>query len=128
MTLNISSGPQTLTAAGVVTGNLNTSALALPCTLFIEIQELTPANASVTVTIEDTAHATAGETVAFDDAATDWTLTLVGEVAEPAPVMQSARSVNLPAMRFGAANNQLRAHVTGLSAGATVTLAAWIAQ
>jgi hypothetical protein len=124
----ISAGPQTLTAAGVVSGTLDTSALTLPCTIFVEVQHLTPANATLAITIEDTAHPTAGETVAFDDAATVCTFELQGSDAEPAPILQSVRSVNLPAMRFGAANNKLRARVSTLTGGGSATLAAWIAQ
>lgn len=126
MNYDITTGVQTVTAAGAVTGTLNTSAMSatIPYTLFVTITGLT-AGASATIEIQDTADATP-----FADAQTQATFTVGGPVESSATITLSTTKESVgtgdsgmaahtvdgsSAPRFGAANTQLRAYVSALT-------------
>jgi hypothetical protein len=123
---DITTGLQTVTATGPVTGTLNTSAMSatLGYTIFVVIAGLT-AGASATIAIQDTADATP-----FADAQTQASFTVTGKVGDPAEIELSIRkyavgtgeggldadtSAGSTTPRFGAANTALRANVTALT-------------
>jgi hypothetical protein len=121
MTYDITTGVQTATATGAVTGVLSTSAMSGQFTIFVDICGL-GIGQTATVAIQDTASSTP-----FSDANTVASFNVAGQITSQADVMQSRLSFESPAVRFGAANTALRANVTALSGG-TITLHAFLEQ
>lgn len=96
-----------MTAAGVVTGTLDTSALTIQPLIRVDVVSLT-AGAKARIAIEDTANASA-----FSDALPVAVFDVVGQVN--APVELAIRTEDCPTLRYGATNNKLRANVLILS-------------
>jgi hypothetical protein len=112
---DISTGAQTLTAAGVVTGVLDVSAFTARPTIRVDVTGLTAGSARIE--IQDTANSSE-----FSDAET----VAVFDVLGPSDQIDLSQTPDLmPSMRFGAAHNQLRANVTLLTAS-TVTVHAYV--
>jgi hypothetical protein len=140
MNYDITTGVQTVTAAGAVTGTLNTSAMSATAeyTLFVTITGLT-AGATATIQIQDTASSTA-----FSDAETQATFTVGGPVVPHATITLSTTKKGVgtgvhglaadttdgtTSPRFGAANNSLRAYVSALTGTSpSLSLHAFIQQ
>jgi len=136
MNYDITTGVQTLTAAGVVTGTLNTSAMSGDYTVFLNVSGLTE-GATAAIAIEDTASSTA-----FSDAQQQAVFTVKGFIEGQAAVTLSFRkfevgtgqveadlTMGTSAPRFGAANTQLRAHVLALTGSSpSLWLHAWLEQ
>jgi hypothetical protein len=110
----ITTGLQTVTAAGPVTGTLSTSALNI-ATLFLEVTGLS--SGSCRISIEDSA------TGAFGDAlpVKVWHF-LAGVTGDGINV--SANLDEIPNLRAGASGNALRVNVLSLGSGAILSLAA----
>jgi hypothetical protein len=110
----ITTGLQTVTAAGPVTGTLGTAALNV-ATLFLDVTGLT--SGSCRISIEDSA------TGAFGDAlpVKVWHF-VAGENNEGITV--SANLDEIPNIRAGATGNALRVNVLSLGSGAILNLAA----
>jgi hypothetical protein len=119
---DITTGAQTVSAAGPVTGSLDTSALTTTPVIKLEIGSLTPAGATARIAIEDTASATA-----FSDAQAAAVFDVGGNIETTAELSLSATPDLIPSLRRGATNNKLRANVLFLSAGASLTLHAFTA-
>ena len=113
---DISTGAQTLTSAGVVTGTLDTSALTLRPTIRVDVTGMT--SGAARIAIEDTANSSE-----FSDAQTVAVWDVTGNEAE---LELSITPDMIPSMRMGAAHNQLRANVTQLTAS-TITVHAYLA-
>ncbi len=122
MNYDITTGVQTVTSAGVVTGTLNTSAMSGDYTVFLNISGLTQGSAA-TIAIEDTASSTP-----FSDAQQQAVFSITGLVEKEAEVTLSFEkyqvgtglaeadvTMGTHAPRFGAANTALRAHVLTLT-------------
>jgi hypothetical protein len=119
----ITSGAQTVGAAGPVTGTLDTSAIANIESITLEVLGLT-AGAAARITIEDTASATA-----FSDAQPVAVFHLQGTIQPSATLAQTIGRDQLQTLRNGAANNKLRVNVLQLTgAAASLTLNAYAAS
>jgi hypothetical protein len=114
--MEISTGAQTLTAAGVVTGTADVSALTVRPTIKVDITGLTTGTARIE--IQDTANSSE-----FSDAETVAAFDVTGPVTQ---LDLSATPDLTPSMRLGAAHNQLRANVTLLTAS-SITVHAYTA-
>jgi hypothetical protein len=129
MPADISTGAQTLTAAGVVTGVLDVSAYTLHPTIKVEVLNLT-AGAVARIAIEDTANSSE-----FSDALAACIFDVAGPLGtgEPGPTPGPTDQVSVtpdltPSLRFGATHNQLRANLYLLSGSSpSVTLHAYVA-
>jgi hypothetical protein len=122
MDRDITTGIQSPTTTGAVTGSLDTSALTGDFEICLDVLAIA-AGKHARVAIEDTASATA-----FSDATTVQVWDFYGATAPPAQVSQSVRSYLVTATRFGVANAKLRANVQLLDSGANLQLHAWLRQ
>jgi len=124
MPSDITTGAQTITAAGPVTGTLSTLALTAIPTLKLDILGLTPGS-TARIAIEDTA-----VSPAFNDAQQAVIFDIEGPVGAgqtghtPGPDLNLSVTPDLiPSLRYGAANCALRANVqrfTGASPSLTI--------
>jgi hypothetical protein len=105
---DITTGIQTVTGTGPVTGTLDTSAMTGDFTIMLDVTALTPAGATARIAIEDTANSSA-----FSDAQTVVIFDMAGKIG--ASEIFSVRSFQVPSTRFGAANTKLRANVLALN-------------
>jgi hypothetical protein len=110
---SITTGMQTVTAAGPVTGTLSTAALTHLSTLYLDVTGLT--SGSCRISIEDSASGTFGDALPVKV----WHF-LAGEPADGITV--SANLDEIPNLRSGATGNALRVNVLALSAGASLSL------
>jgi hypothetical protein len=110
----ITTGTQTVTATGPVTGTLSTAGLPNLSTIYLDVSTLT-LGATCRISIEDSANGT------FSDAlpVKVWHF----EGGEPASgITVSANSEEIPNIRKGATGNALRVNVLALGSGATLSL------
>jgi hypothetical protein len=107
--MEITTGPQTVTATGPLAGTLDTSALTVRPVIRLIIPALT-AGATARIAIEDTASSTE-----FSDAQAVAVFDVTGPIGDPDEVELSITPDLTPSMRFGATHNQLRANVTQLT-------------
>jgi hypothetical protein len=110
----ITTGLQTVTAAGPVTGTLSTAALSI-ATLFLDVSGLT--SGSCRISIEDSATGTFGDALPVKV----WHF-VAGEQVEGITV--SANLDEIPNIRAGATGNALRVNVLSLPSGASLSLTA----
>jgi hypothetical protein len=137
MNYDITNGVQTLTAAGVVSGTLNTSSLSGAYTVFLNVAGLTE-GAAATIAIEDTANGSSP----FSDAQQQAVFSVGGEIEVRSEVTLSFQNYQVGtgmteadttlgtnAPRFGSANTQLRAHVLTLTGSSpSLSVHAWLEQ
>jgi len=111
----ITTGTQTVTAAGPVTGTLSTATLTNLSTLYLDVTGLSAGTCRIS--IEDSA------TGAFGDAlpVKVWHF-VAGEQVEGITV--SANLDEIPNIRAGATGNALRVNVLSLPSGASLSLSA----
>lgn len=116
----ITTGTQTVTGTGPVTGVLSTSAITGgTLTLKMKVANLTDA-ASMLIAIEDTASASA-----FSDAEQQWTQQFYGAI----PVDGDTRGINtitLPRLRIGSVNNALRLNVLSMTGSSSASVLGWL--
>ena len=111
----ITTGTQTVTAAGPVTGTLSTATLTNLSTLYLDVTGLSAGTCRIS--IEDSATGTFGDALPVKV----WHF----ESGEPADgITVSANSEEIPNLRKAATGNALRVNVLALSSGATLSLAA----
>jgi len=109
----ITTGSQTVTAAGPVTGTLSTSGLPNLSTLYLDVTGLS--SGTCRISIEDSATGNFGDALPVKV----WHF----ENGEPADgVTVSANSEELVNLRKGATGNALRVNVLSLAAGATLNV------
>lgn len=118
---NITTGEQSVSATGAVTGSLDTSALTGDYTVKLRVWGLTSAQSAM-IAIEDTANASA-----FSDAKQVAVAHVVG-VAAVEGVTFEWKTKDIPVTRFGATNTKLRANVLGISGSPTFNVFAWLEQ
>jgi ammonia channel protein AmtB len=112
----ITTGEQSVTATGAITGSLNTSALVAGVgALKVRIRGLTSGQ-SCRIAVEDTANASA-----FSDAIQVF-------VVESVTGHSSTLLIDLPDMRFGVANSKLRLNCQAITASTTALVQGWIEQ
>lgn len=108
--LDITTGVQSPTAAGAVTGSLDTSALVGNYTIFIQILAL-GSGKKLRVAIEDTANASA-----FSEAQQVFVEDVVGPITAATPLSFAYEKYMIQNTRFGAANNKLRVNILAVDA------------
>lgn len=108
----ITTGEQSVTTTGAITGTLDTSAYTkdfwsakLRITSF-------PAGQTATIVLEDTANVTP-----FSDAKTVAVAHITGPATAEAPIDFVWKKFDIPNARFGATNTKLRYNVTQISGG-----------
>jgi hypothetical protein len=113
MNYDITTGVQTVTATGPVTGVLSTASLTGDLTLFLELDGL-PAGGAARVSVEDSA-------TNFGSSGADALPVAVAHelnlVVPGAPVTHTWRKYNLGTIRAGATNTALRVNVLELTGG-----------
>jgi len=109
----ITTGTQTVTASGPVTGTLSTAALTNLSTIYLDVTGLS--TGTCRISIEDSATGTFGDALPVKV----WHFT-AGEPADGITV--SAMRDEIPSIRAGATGNALRVNVLSLSAGATLNI------
>lgn len=109
----ITTGVQTVTAAGPVTGTLSTVGLPNLSTIYLDVTGLS--SGTCRISIEDSASGT------FSDAlpVKVWHFE---SGAQPEGIAESANLDEIPNIRKGATGNALRVNVLALASGATLTL------
>jgi hypothetical protein len=107
----ITTGAQTVTGTGPVTGSLDTSALGATAdfTVKLDVTSMT-AGAVAIIAIEDTANATP-----FSDAVQVAVFHVSGPIVTRADDNLNKRRYEIPGTRFGQSNSKLRANVLSLS-------------
>lgn len=121
MTLtNITTGVQSVTGTGAVTGSLDTSALTGDYTVKVRVDAL-PGETAI-VAVEDTAHATP-----FSEAIPVAVFHVKGTVAAEGNVYSFPKYL-IPGTRFGATNNKLRVNVLSKTASGTMKVYGWLEQ
>jgi hypothetical protein len=110
----ITTGLQTVTAAGPVTGTLNTAALNI-ATLYLDVTGLS--SGTCRISIEDSATGTFGDALPVKV----WHFESGSNIQG---INVSANLDEIPNIRAGASGNALRVNVLSLASGATLSLAA----
>jgi hypothetical protein len=116
---NITTGEQSVTGTGAVTGTLNTSSLSGDYTIKMRIRSIVGTGPKVT--IEDTANSSA-----FSDAETVAVMDLSNAVG-PDGITLSWKKHDIPNTRFGSTNNKLRANCI-IAPGTSCYVYAWLEQ
>ena len=113
----ITTGIQTVTAAGPVTGTLTTAGLPNLSTIYLDVTGLSAGTCRIS--IEDSATGTFGDALPVKV----WQFSAGTNVGG---TTVSANSEEIPNLRKGAAGNALRVNVLSIGAGATLSLAATV--
>jgi hypothetical protein len=116
---NITTGEQSVTSTGAITGTLSTASLATDFTLKVRVRGLA-AGDNILIAIEDTASASA-----FSDKTQIATINIVGGSNTNEGVVHNFRSYEVPTMRYGSTNDALRLNCLAISAG-TATVYGWL--
>lgn len=119
---DITTGKQTVSSAGAVTGTLDTSAMSGDFTIKVRVPKLA-AGKKVIIALEDTAHATP-----FSDAIQQAIWQAAGPIVPEAEKVFSIKSHDLPKVRFGATNTKLRFNVTAADASPAMEIHGWLEQ
>ena len=109
----ITSGMQTVSAAGPVTGTLSTATLTTLSTIYLDVTGLR--SGTCRISIEDSATGTFGDALPVKV----WHFA-AGEPIDGITV--SAKLEEIPNIRAGAAGNALRVNVLSLASGATLSV------
>jgi hypothetical protein len=115
----ISTGEQSVTATGAITGVLDTSTLSGDFTVYARVRGLTGSQ-SIRIDMEDTANSSA-----FSDATQVYTFEFVG-APTPDGETKSVRAYHLKSARVGGTNNKLRGNVQEITNGATALVTLWV--
>jgi hypothetical protein len=119
---DITTGAQSVTATGAITGSLDTSALSGDYTVKIEVSGLS-AGKSAQIALEDTANVTP-----FSDVLQPYVFSFVGGMDRDG-VALSVRSYQIPQARFGATNTKLRFNTQAISSTpGSVKVHGWLEQ
>jgi hypothetical protein len=117
----ITTGEQSVTTTGAITGSLDTSGLTGDYTVKIRVRGLTSAQ-NIQIVLEDTANVTP-----YSDALQPFSATFAG-VAQPEGETLSVRSYQIPACRFGATHTALRVNAQVVTGSPTALVQAWLEQ
>jgi hypothetical protein len=120
---DITTGLQTVTAAGAVTGVLDTAALSGDYTIRIRVTSLEAGKTAI-IAVQDTANASA-----FSDAITVAVFHVQGLVDPDSEIeLPPLRKFAIPGTRFGAANTKLRLNVLSLTSSSNLRVQGWLEQ
>lgn len=119
----ITTGVQAPTTTGAITGTLDTSTLSGKFCIKVRVAALGAGKTAI-IAIEDTASASA-----FSDAVTQTVIQVKGKITEgSSEKMFEIQDYMLPGLRYGAANNQLRANLTSVTATPGLKVQIWVEQ
>jgi hypothetical protein len=119
----ITTGVQSPTTAGAITGSLDTSALTGKWSLKIRIAALGAGKTAI-IAIEDTASATP-----FNDAIAQTVIQVKGTITEGRSEKNFViHDYELPGVRFGVANAKLRANLLAVTATPGLKVQIWLEQ
>jgi hypothetical protein len=119
---NITTGEQSVTATGAVTGTLDTSALTGDYTVKLRVRGLLAGKKAI-VAIEDTANATP-----YSDKVQVAVKHFVGGDEVASGTAAEWRSYDISSTRFGATNTGLRVNVLSITGSPTFSVFAWLEQ
>lgn len=119
---DITTGVQSISATGAVTGTLDTSALTGDFTVNIQVSGLTAGKTAI-ISLEDTANASA-----FSDAIAQWVEQFSGGIGTGNDVVLSRRKYQIPGCRFGVTNSKLRLNVLSITSTPGLKVHAWLTQ
>jgi hypothetical protein len=115
----ITTGEQTVTATGAVTGTLDTSTITGDYTVKVRVRDLTTGK-KVMLAVEDTAGATP-----FTDAQAVAVCHFGGATGEE-DTDKEFRQYDIPSTLTGGTNNKLRINVYRIDSAATCFIEAWV--
>lgn len=115
----ITTGEQTVSATGAITGSLDTSAITGDFTICVRVRGLSGSQ-NARIAIEDTANSTP-----FSDVTTVCEFDVKGAEAVEGDTFK-VRSYDVPSIRIGGANNKLRANCTAISGSTSAEVDAWL--
>ncbi len=118
----ITTGEQSVTTTGAITGSLDTSALTGDYTVFLRVRGMTASTMNIQIALEDTANASA-----FSEALQPWVASFNG-ISTTEGIVKSVRSYDLPAARFGATNTKFRFNVQAVNGSPTCKVDGWLEQ
>ncbi len=119
---NITTGEQSVSATGAVTGSLDTSALSGAYTIKVRVRGLATGK-KILIAVEDTANATP-----FSDKVQVAVAHFVGVIPTDGNYREWT-SYDIPSTRFGATNTALRLNVLAIDGSAgTVNVQGWLEQ
>jgi hypothetical protein len=116
----ITTGEQSVTTTGAITGSLDTSALTGDYTVSLRVRGMTASTQNVQIALEDTANASA-----FSDSTQPWVASFTGASTTEGAVM-SVRSYQIPSARFGATNTKFRFNVQAVNGSPTLLVQGWL--
>lgn len=117
---DITTGLQTVSAAGAVTGSLDISGLSGDYTVKVRVAELS-AGKTVVIGVEDTVNA-------FTAAVPQAVVQCVGKVEQGFDKVYSFRKADIPALRLGTASAAMRINVYSATSTPGLKLHAWLEQ
>lgn len=120
--VDITTGVQTVSTAGAVTGTLDTSAFTGDYTIHLRIVGLSAGKRAL-IAIEDTANASA-----FSDARQIKVEHVVGTITQDVEQRFSYRANQLQMTRYGAANTKLRVNVLAVDASPGLKVHAYLTK
>lgn len=120
MLQDITTGLQSVSAAGAVTGSLDTSGNTGDYTIWLRVAGLDAGKRAI-IAIEDTANASA-----FSDARQVAVQQVIGAVTPDTEVKFSWRAYQLPMLRYGSANTKLRANVLAVDGSPNLKVHAYL--
>jgi hypothetical protein len=118
----ITTGEQTVTATGAITGTLDTSTLSGEYRIRGRIRGLSGSQ-SIRIAIEDTANASA-----FSEATTVAEKDIKGAPNPEGVEVDFGAPRDFPDIRFGATNNKLRANCTAITSSTSALVEVWLEQ
>lgn len=121
---DITTGEQTVTATGAITGSLDTSALTGGYTVKLRVRGLASGK-KIMIALEDTANSSA-----FSDAIPVAVFHFSGTGLSPAQPddNRDRASYDIPSTLFGAANNKLRFNTLRVDSAVSCSVYGWLEQ
>jgi hypothetical protein len=116
---NITTGEQSVTSTGAITGVLSTATLATDFTLKIRVRGLA-AGDSILIAFEDTASSSA-----FSDKTQIATVNIVGGQNANEGVVYNFRSYEVPTMRYGSTNDAIRVNCLAITGALPLCTLGW---
>jgi hypothetical protein len=118
--VQITTGEQTVSAAGAIAGSLSTSSFSGNYTVSVRIWGLAP-GLRMLIELQDTSSSTP-----FSDARAIACWHFNGGTGGTDAIVASIRSSDLTSAKFGAANTAFRLNVVSLDSGASAQVLGWI--
>ncbi len=118
--VDITTGDQTVTATGAVTGVLDTATFTGDYTVKVRIFGLEDGKSAV-IALQDTASGTP-----FNDAIDVAVFHVKGKVTAEADIVLNKKSYEIPGTRYGVTNSKLRFNVRSLTSDSNLKIRGWL--